>query len=205
MIKAQHHWFLYPFFIWYGRMRMKLHFKKVYYIGEAAKPDASVLLVSNHFSWWDGFIIADLNQKIWGKKFHVMMLEEQLKKHWYFRHTGAFSIRKNSKSIIESLKYTVELLEDERNLVTLFPQGEFKSACQQPIHFENGLNWVLQNVKAPVQVIFVANQVEYFDSPQPQLFIHFKPYDAANKTKHEINDDYNSFFRECYQKNIESR
>ena len=203
MIKARHHWFLYPFFVWYGRMRMKLHFKKVHYIGEITQPKASVLLISNHFSWWDGFIIAAVNQKKWGKKFHVMMLEEQLKKHWFFGHTGAFSVRKNSKTIIESLKYTVELLENTQNLVTIFPQGEIESAYQKPFHFENGLNWILRNVKSPVQVIFMANQVEYFDSPKPQLFVHFSAYDATGKTKHEITDDYHSFFTECYHKNLD--
>jgi len=203
MIKAQHHWFLYPFLVWYGRMRLKLHFKKMHYVGRFENNNKPILLISNHFSWWDGFIIADLSKNKWGKKFHIMMLEEQLRKNWFLGYAGVYSVRKNSKSLIESLRYSAELLENTANLVALFPQGEFESAYQQPFHFENGLNWILRNVESPVQVVFMANQVEYFDSSRPHLFVHYKAYDAANKTKHEINADYNSFFRECYQKNIE--
>ncbi len=201
MIKAKHHWFLYPFFAWYGWMRIKRHFKKIHIEGDIPDLNLPLLVVANHFSWWDGFFILSLNRKRFHKKFHVMMLEEQLRKYWFFSHTGAFSVKKNSKSVIESLNYAVELLQNPENMLTYFPQGQFESMYQQPLPFENGLSWILKNLKNDLQVIFVVNQVEYFESPKPQLFIYFEKYDYAGKSSEQIKLDYNDFFVACYRKN----
>jgi len=202
MIKGRHHWFLYPFFVWYGWMRMKRHFKKIHLSGTISETGLPILVIANHFSWWDGFFIASLNRKKFHKKFHVMMLEDQLKKNWFFQHTGAFSVRKNSKSIIESLTYAAELLQNPDNLVTYFPQGQFESINQEKLHFEKGVEWLLKNLKNEVQVIFVANQMDYFESPKPTLFIHFENYDYKGKNLQEIEDDFNAFYRSSSLKNI---
>ncbi len=202
MIKGSHHWFLYPFFVWYGRMRMKRHFKKIVISGSTPAENLPMLIVSNHFSWWDGFFIASLNREKFYKKFHVMMLEDQLKKNWFFQHTGAFSVRKNSKSIVESLNYAAELLQNPENLVTYFPQGKFESINQGKLHFEKGVEWLLKNLKNEVQVIFVANQVDYFERAKPHLFMHFETYDYRGKNLQEIEDDYNAFYHSSALKNI---
>ena len=57
MIKATHHWFLFPFFFWYGILKMKLHFKKIKLSGDFNDKGLPVIIVANHFSWWDGFIV----------------------------------------------------------------------------------------------------------------------------------------------------
>lgn len=196
MIKARHHPFLYPFFEWYGLLMMKLHFKSVKIIGNYRKNDLPVLIISNHFSWWDGFFISALNMKKIHKKFHVMMLEEQLAKHWFFSYTGAYSIRKNSKKCFESLNYTLKLLEKSENLVTVFPQGKFESVYRQTLHFERGIEWLLKHLTNEIQVIFTANLIRYSDFPKPELYIYFKEYQYYNKVITDIQNDYNDFYRE---------
>jgi len=203
MIKGRHHWFLYPFFVWFGWMRMKRHFKKICMNGPSINTGLPVLILANHFSWWDGFFIASLNRKMFQKKFHVMMLEDQLKKNWFFQHTGAFSVRKNSKSMIESLNYAAELLQNPENLVTYFPQGRFESIHQEKLHFEKGVEWLLKNLKNEVQVIFAANQADYFESAKPRLFMHFESYDYRGKNLQEIENDYNTFYHTSARKNIQ--
>ncbi len=203
MIKARHHWFLYPFFVWYGWMRMKRHFRKIIISGNVPAENLPMLIVSNHFSWWDGFFIASLNRKKFRKKFHVMMLEDQLKKNWFFQHTGAFSVRKNTKGVVQSLNYASELLQNPKNLVTYFPQGQFESINQGKLHFEKGVEWLLKNLKNEVQVIFVANQVDYFERAKPHLFMHFETYDYRGKNLQEIEDDYNAFYHSSALKNIQ--
>ena len=202
MIKAKHHWFLYPFFVWYGWMRMKRHFKKIIISGNVSDNNFPILIVANHFSWWDGFFITSLNRKKFKKKFHVMMLEDQLKKIWFLQHTGAFSVKKNSKSIIESLNYATELLQNPDNLVTYFPQGQFESINKEKLHFEKGVEWLLRNLKNEVKVVFAANQTDYFESAKPYLFLHFKAYDCKGKNIQEIEKDYNAFYRSSSLKNI---
>lgn len=198
MIKSRHHPLLYPFFEWYGLLLIKLHFRSISIKGNYSKNDLPVLIISNHFSWWDGFFVSTFNIKKIHKKFHVMMLENQLSRCWFFRHSGAYSIRKKSKSIIDSLNYTVELLQKPQNMVALFPQGQFESVYTQPLKFQRGISWILKNLKNDVQLLFVANLTEYFESVRPRLFIYFKEYDYKNKTQTDIENDYNKFYRESY-------
>jgi hypothetical protein len=58
-----------------------------------------------------------------------MMLEDQLKRYWFFKYTGGFSVKKKSKSITETLNYTQELLSDGKNLVLIFPHGQKYNRC----------------------------------------------------------------------------
>jgi 1-acyl-sn-glycerol-3-phosphate acyltransferase len=202
MISTRHHWFIYPFFEWYVWIRMKMHFKAIHITGELKNPHQPLLVIANHFSWWDGFFISSLNRQKWQKKYHVMMLEEQLGKNWFFRYTGAFPVKKNAKSMIESLNFAVNLLQDPENLLTYFPQGKFESMYQHPVHFERGLEWILKNLKNEVQLVFVANQTEYFESPGPHLFIHFSGYNYKGKSAREIANDYSTFFADSSRKNL---
>jgi hypothetical protein len=198
MIKARHHRFLYPFFEWYGYFLMKMHFKSINITGNYIKDDLPVLVISNHFSWWDGFFISTLNRKIIHKKFHVMMTEEQLLKYWYLSYTGGYSIKKRSKSCFESLRYTISLLEKSENMVTIFPQGRFEPVYMQPLRFQKGIEWVLKHLNNEIRIIFAANLIEYSDSAKPELNIVFKEYACKNKDITEIQDDYNQFYRKSY-------
>jgi len=202
MIKARHHPILYPFFEWYGLIMIKMHFSNIRIIGNPINKDLPVLVIANHFSWWDGFFISTLNKKRFHKKFHVMMLEEQLSKHWYFNYTGAYSINKNSKSCLESLKYTTELLKRPENMVTIFPQGRFESVYQQLLHFESGISWILKHLNNNIQVIFTANLIEYFEYAKPELYIYYRNYSYQNKEISDIQNDYNNFYKESCLNNI---
>jgi hypothetical protein len=83
-------------------------------------------------------------------------------------------------------------------MVALFPQGQFESVYTQPLKFQRGISWILKNLKNDVQLLFVANLTEYFESVRPRLFIYFKEYDYKNKTQTDIENDYNKFYRESY-------
>ena len=45
------------------------------------------------------------------RKIHIMMLEEQLKRYWFFRYLGCYSIdHDKTKSILESVEYTKKVV-----------------------------------------------------------------------------------------------
>ncbi|MDD4108623.1 MAG: lysophospholipid acyltransferase family protein [Prolixibacteraceae bacterium] len=204
MITASHHWFLYPFFEWYGDIRISNHFKKIHITGNIADRDLPFLIIPNHFSWWDGFFISYLNRRIFHKKFHVMMLEQQLRTHSYFRKTGAFSIESSPKDIIKSMCYAAEILQNPENLLTFFPQGQFESSYQQPLHFKKGISWLLNNLRNEVRVIFAANLTEYFESPKPHLFIYFMEYNyrELGTDSTQIEKYYNDFYKKSFKQNL---
>ena len=130
-----------------------------------------------------------------------MMLEEQLKKHMFFNKTGGYSIKKGSRGIIETIDYTVELLSDKKNLVLLFPQGEIQSLYTQKFRFEKGLGHILKKVKGDVQVLFLANLIDYFSSQKPTLYMYVKEYDKKDFEIENLENEYNRFYSACISGN----
>ena len=196
MIKARHTRTGVWFFRKYSGFFLGRNFKSITIEGDYIDSNKSFLVISNHFSWWDGFIQLVLNEKVFKKVFHVMMLEEQLKLFMILNKAGAFSIKKQTRDIIESLGYCTELLENNRNLVLIFPQGEIQSLYTQTFVFEKGLNLLLKNENA--SLIFNVNLVDYFSDKKPHLTIYYKEYVYdKNTTLRDIENSFNSFASDC--------
>ena len=127
-----------------------------------------------------------------------MMLEEELRKNWFFQYTGGFSITKQSKSIFETFDYTAKLLSDAQNLVLLFPQGNIKSIYQNKFVFEKGTEKILQRTKNEIQIIFQVNLIDYFADAKPNAFFNLHHYTGAWNVD-EIENAYNTFYEQCLQ------
>ncbi len=163
-----------------------------------------ILLICNHTSWWDGLWTLHINQQHYHRKYHFMMLEEQLQKNWFFKYTGGFSIRKNSKSVIESLNYTAELLADKKNMVLIFPQGEIGSMHDTNFIFEKGISKILQRTKNEIQIIFVANLIDYHSNVKPTLHAYMSDYSGSFETS-EVQYAYNDFYKNCIANQIKMK
>jgi 1-acyl-sn-glycerol-3-phosphate acyltransferase len=202
MLKAKHHPVIYPFFKWYSLFIIKRSFARVNISGNYADKKLPVLLISNHIGWWDGFWAVYLNQLIFKRKFYFMMLEEQLKKHWYFNLSGGFSVKKNSRSIIDTLDYAAELLKEAGNIVLLFPQGGIESMHQHTIKFENGTRRILSSLENKVQVIFVANFTDYFSDKKPTLNSYLLDYSEGDFINQNLESAYSAFYLNSLQQQI---
>ncbi|WP_297097275.1 1-acyl-sn-glycerol-3-phosphate acyltransferase [uncultured Draconibacterium sp.] len=198
IIKAKHNFVLDPFFRYYVLWKMKRHFQSFTINGVVQDKSLPILLICNHVSWWDGIWTLYVNQQLFKRKYHFMMLEEELRKNWFFQYTGGFSIKKQSKSVFETFNYTAELLSDERNMVLLFPQGNIKSIYQNKFVFEKGIEKILQRTKNDIQIIFQANLIDYFADAKPNAFFNLHNYSGAwNST--EIENAYNTFYKQCLE------
>lgn len=203
MIKAKHHKVIYPMFQWLSRFLINRNFNSVNINGAFADNGKSILVIANHVSWWDGFWVNFLNIKLLNRKFHFMMLEVQLKKHWYFRYTGGYSVKKKSRSILNSISYSIELLQEPENLVLMFPQGEIHSIYNDAVVFENGVELIIKKTAPETQVVFVANLIDYFSDSKPNLFIYLKSLLAQDLQKTTVEKEYNTFYQQSldFQKN----
>lgn len=198
ILKARHNIFLYPFFIWYSQWSIRRHFKNVIVNGSYIERHLPLLIISNHVSWWDGFWVVNLNRKLFKRRFNFMMLEEQLRKHWYFNFAGGYSVRKHSRSALESINYTTELLTDPDNLVLLFPQGKINSVYNDTFVFEKGIERILKKVnRDQLEIVFLANMVDYLSDPIPSLYQYIEEYISPDITCYEIEKQYNLFYRRC--------
>ncbi len=197
IIKSKHNYFIYNFIKLYTRYKISRNFHNVYIYGNYCDKKMPVILLSNHVSWWDGFWAMYLNIKLFRRKFHFMMLEDQLRKYSFFKFCGGYSVKKNSRSIIESLDHSIDILSEQNNLLLLFPQGQINSLYKSYFKFERGIEKILTAVREEVQVIFVVNMVDYFSASRPALYMYFKEYEDSFTETGKIEQAYNVFYTGC--------
>ncbi|MBU2649489.1 MAG: lysophospholipid acyltransferase family protein [Bacteroidetes bacterium] len=198
MISAKPYAYYSRFLSFYIRFILKRNFREIKIIGKAEPTDKAILLIGNHSSWWDGFFAYHLNRKVFRKRPFVMMLEEQLKKNPFLRGLGAFSVKKGSKSMVQSLKYASDILMNPRNLLLLFPQGKIISTFLYPQSFEKGWFRIIQNANTEVSVIFMVNLVEYLSEKRPTVFMYYKVYPGNEiLTPENIELEFNLFLKSC--------
>ncbi|MDD4823542.1 MAG: lysophospholipid acyltransferase family protein [Bacteroidales bacterium] len=202
ILKAKHNCIIYPFFKWYAGFIIKRHYSTVRIIGEFKDKNLPVLLLSNHISWWDGFWAMYINQKVLHRKFHFMMLEKQLRKYWFFNYTGGFSVHKSSKSMVETLNYTSDLLTDKENMVLMYPQGEIQSLHHQNIRFERGVERVLRKKEKGVQVVFMVNLIDYFSNRKPGVYFHIREYAGGTFDLKSMEQSYREFYADAVRKQM---
>lgn len=188
ILEATHNPFLYGFFKLYTRVRLKVAFRNIFIEGEVADKGLPVLVIANHFSWWDGFWIMHMNRKVFRRKFYYMMLEEELRKNIFLNHIGGYSVKRGSRSIIESLQYTTRLLKNKENLVLLFPQGKIESTHVTEFVFEKGIRRVVAEVNGIAQILFVVNLVEYYSRAKPSLYMYIMEYSGGNDPEAAFNE-----------------
>ena len=203
ILKANHHFLIYPFFQKYSGWIIKKHFHAVEIKGSFEDRTLPILLISNHISWWDGFWAMQLNVKVLKRKFHFMMREDQLQKYRIFNFSGGFSVNKNSRSVLESLNYASGLLKNPENMVLIFPQGEIQSIYKPELEFQKGIEKVLSKLESnQVQILFVANLIDYFTKEKPTLFMYLEEYDALDFSNAGIQLSYNRFYNQCVEKQL---
>ena len=203
ILKAKHHPVIFPFFRLYTLCLLKKHFSGIRIAGHYVNEKQPVLLIANHFSWWDGLIALYLNMKLFKKRFYFMMLEEQLHRYWYFNYCGGFSVKRKSRSVLETIQYTNELLTDKSNLVLIFPQGEIQSMHKQDFIFEKGIERILQNMQNKIQVVFIANLVDYLSNKKPRISIYYSIQKDLPADINSIQEKYTNFYSQSVAQQIE--
>jgi 1-acyl-sn-glycerol-3-phosphate acyltransferase len=194
MIKASHHRIIAPLFYKYLFHIMNKDFEEVEMIGEWENDETKAsLIIGNHVSWWDGFWMLHPNKKYLQKKLHVMILEEQLKMNKILSKVGAYSVDPGSRSVVESLNYSVELLNDENNSVVIYPQGKFSSFVAPDFKFKTGIEKILNKCK-PVQILFYTAFVDYFSNRKPTVFLYLGEVEFQRYGLEELSTKYRSFY-----------
>lgn len=164
-------------FAYYMRFRMRSYFNRLVVTPFEPKEGHSILLLCNHFSWWDG---------LWGnylaywhlkRKLYIMMQEDHLQKRMLLNLFGGFSINRTSREMIKSLQYAANLLNNKENLVVVFPQGQLISNHTTEIMVEKGIERLIKNIKGPCQVVYSCALIDYFESLKPSVFFHL--YDCG--------------------------
>ena len=196
MIKAEHKKWAELIFNPYISHLLHKDFNGLYVTGPL--PDLEkypgLIITPNHFSWWDGFITYYLIKKISRRrKIYTMMLEDQLKRYWFFKKVGAYSINQsNSVSIARTLNYTGDVLNDDKNIVVLYPQGEIQPLNSEDVIIKPGLKLILGKNSGGRYVLPLALKIEYGNNRKPDIAAGFGRLFTAD----EIISNYDAFIDE---------
>lgn len=199
MIKPKKNKFIIAFLNLYLRLILKKNFGE-FILEELPKLDKnkSTLLIGNHFSWWDGIFINEINRLNFKKDIYVLMLEDQLKQNKILSKAGAFSIERKSRDMIESFNYCKDLLKKPNSLLLFYPQGEITSIHQEEVTFQKGLTKLLND---SVQLVFYVCLPDYFSKSKPNLYFYFHiPTLQLSGPITQIQDKFNHFYRDCRRK-----
>lgn len=188
------------FFSWYIKNAVSKDFSSFTFNTIEVDPSKSILLLANHFSWWDGFLMFQLNKRLFKKKFHVMVTEENYRKVFFLKYLGAFPIKKHSRSAIESLEYAGRLLNNPENLVLIFPQGKLYSNHADNVVFEKGLLNLINSSDKKFQYVLSATFVDYFDKRKPAISCYLTSWEDQEYTSLQlIKNAYNKHYENSRQ------
>lgn len=204
MIKADHRTIAVKFFDWYISKIIKKDFHNIEYDKSFNfDKNKAILLIPNHFSWWDGFFAYFLNLYLFKKKFHVMMLEKELSKRPIFKYIGAFSVEQKSETVEETLNYTSELLNNKDNLVLMFPQGRIESNHKEKVTFRKGIEYLVNNSGNNFQLIYSTTLIDYLANRKATAYMYLEKLALFKGiTVKELEEKYNEFYQKA--KNIQS-
>lgn len=197
MHKSHKNSVVFGFFSWYIRFIIKRDFSAYAFNNFRIKKEEAVLLLANHFSWWDGFLMFQLNRLLFKKEFHVLVTSEDYKKHWFLKYVGAFAGAGKGKDVVETLLYAGELLNDPNNLVLVFPQGRLYSVYNNNIAFEKGVMQLVNASKKKFQIIFAANLVD-FSARKPKVQTYLDSWEAEEYMSLQLlKSEYNKHYAEA--------
>ncbi|QHS54440.1 glycerol acyltransferase [Mucilaginibacter sp. 14171R-50] len=180
-------------------------FHEFIYNNAEVDKNKSVLLIANHFSFWDALLLFCLNEKLFKKNFHVMILQETAKKVSSLRYGGAFSVNKGSRDMLRSLNYASQLLSDPDNLVLMFPQGRLFSNFTSHVTFQKGIMKLIENATDHYQVIFAATFIQYLQHKKPTVTVYLKREDDnfKGKTINDLQSSYQQHYQSSKQQQTE--
>lgn len=187
MVYPQKNRFINWFFHNYILRIVKRSFQSVSANPIAIDTNKSVLLLANHFSWWDGFLMYYINHRFLKKRFHVMVIEETLQNVGFFKYMGAFSVNKGSREILTSLDYAADLLKDPKNMVLIFPQGKLHSNFVDEVKFEKGLSRIVEKAAGAYQTLLSVTFVENFQYKKPAACVYLKAIAQQNDGDNVVN------------------
>lgn len=200
MIKADHKYWARAVFNIYIKKLLKKHFNNFYLVNDFPEiHDKQLIITPNHFSWWDGFLIDFVNENVIKRKFHILMLEDQLKRYWFFNKLGAYGFNpSNAKSIIETVKYTNEILSVKSNFSIIYPQGEIFPFEQKPLSFKDGLKYLIKDSKSDLVVLPIAFKFNYEEEKLPSIYCRFGNVLEAGSIKNNL-----ELFKNSFEENLE--
>lgn len=178
-------------------------FREIRIVDDVADEGLPILMLANHFSWWDGFIQHRINRARFGRRLYAMMLEEQLAKHPILARCGCFSVRRQSRSMLESLDYCIDVMRSPGNMLLIFPQGRLESMHVDVPAFRAGVRYLAERIEGPYGILLDVNLPDYGAHKLPSLDCYLKMLPAGTLSGDSVRREWERFYVECKRRQAE--
>lgn len=131
--------------------------------------DRPVIVVPNHTSWWDAFLVRDLQLRTGSKHpFYTLMNEDELARYSYFRRMGVLGISSSSAAVLKAIRELQRC--DDPYWLLMFAQGKIWPSWKRPLGFRPGVE-LFSGRLAPCTVLPLALHLEPMTKASPTAFI----------------------------------
>ncbi len=134
-------------------------------------PCAPLLLVANHVSWWDGFVLRELHRRLRPRApLYTLMLRSELERRPFFRSLGGIGIDPSAPASVARALRGLRTRREERPdlVVAFFPQGEIRPSFRRPLGFRRGVELFARRL-GPLTVLPVGIHLEPLGASAPTL------------------------------------
>jgi len=150
---------------------------KVYVAGlprTPPEPHLPLIVASNHMSWFDGFLVREVQRRIRPRGLHrTIMLERELSRSRMLQALGGVGFDPDRP---QTLRGVLRSLTEERSaagglFVTFFPQGRIVPSWRSELGFRPGLELLTREL-APCVLLPLAMHLEPGARLAPGAFLH---------------------------------
>lgn len=153
-------------------MRRHVHAVHITGLPAVLRPTRPLLLAANHASWWDGFILREVQRVLRpGAPMYTLMSSVELARFPFFRRLGVVGIDGQSPgSVAHALRFlAARLSERPDSVIAYFPQGRIWPSHRRPLGFRPGVELFARRL-LPI-VIPVGIHAEPLNAVSPSFFV----------------------------------
>lgn len=138
----------------------------------APEPGRPVLLVANHTSWYDGFLLREIQRGHWKRSvLRTVMLSRELNRRPPLRMIGGTGFDPDRPQTLRSAVRDLAMLAREHpTVVSFFPQGVIRPSWVDPLGFREGTR-LIQRELAPLIIRPVGLHLEMGNRTRPTAFV----------------------------------
>ncbi len=165
----------------FGRWRRRRI--RTYMAGAHAVADAPVVMVANHVSWWDGFLLRDVHRVLGGRtSLYTVMRTDELGRHPFLRRIGGIGFQPERPVTLRAVvRELARRVEEEGVWISFFPQGRIRPSWERPLGFAPGIRLLLERI-GPAVVLPIGLHLEPLNGVTPAAFVSVGP--ALSGTGH---------------------
>lgn len=141
------------------------------FLGAERKSQTPLILVANHTSWYDGFLLREVHRTLRpDAPLRSLMLKRELDQAPVLRWIGGTGFDPERPVTLRGALNEVEALRSEGVVVSFFPQGRIFPATRRPLGFRRGIDLVLRSL-APCHVLPVGLHLEMSNRVRPTAWV----------------------------------